>query len=316
MNRKRFAALLLALLMLAASACAEGILPVLQTPPPEITETISYHRVMNLSSTPSASSASDGSFFYTYSSIRYADYLAFGRALAQEGFALAESGFTDSGLPQLVVEKDGCALTVEYNPYFKEMTVRYPPRVLAWEVDVDHPYTIDDSLESALPDLPRTLSYHRALNQTYPPSGERYGDGRWYFSYSSVDYDHYLKFGRALAQEGYAATGSEVDGDAVETVTLSDGNTALELTYSPFTHSLRVIYPIGTLPAEVDLENRYAVDPATPSALPELKQTISMHSATGKGFPSPERVTDGYRYYYSSVPYAAYAQFSVKVPRR
>ena len=313
MNRKRFAALLLALLMLAASACAEGILPVLQTPPPEITETISYHRVMNLSSTPSASSASDGSFFYTYSSIRYADYLAFGRALAQEGFALAESGFTDSGLPQLVVEKDGCALTVEYNPYFKEMTVRYPPRVLAWEVDVDHPYTIDDSLESALPDLPRTLSYHRALNQTYPPSGERYGDGRWYFSYSSVDYDHYLKFGRALAQEGYAATGSEVDGDAVETVTLSDGNTALELTYSPFTHSLRVIYPIGTLPAEVDLENRYAVDPATPSALPELKQTISMHSATGKGFPSPERVTDGYRYYYSSVPYAAYAQFSVKL---
>lgn len=62
---------LLLVLSLCAGALAEGILPVLQTPPPEITETISYHRVMNFSSTPTASSASDGSYRYEYSSVLY-----------------------------------------------------------------------------------------------------------------------------------------------------------------------------------------------------------------------------------------------------
>ena len=50
-------ALILALLLalaLAVGAVAEGILPVLQTPPPEIVETLSFHRAMNYSSTPFA----------------------------------------------------------------------------------------------------------------------------------------------------------------------------------------------------------------------------------------------------------------------
>ena len=150
----RLAALLLALLLIA-SASAEGILPVLQTPPPENTETVSFHRVMNYSSTPSASSSGDGGFYYTYTSVKYTDYLAFGRALAQEGFALTESGFSESGIPHLVVEKDGAALTLDYNAFAQELTVRYPPRVLAWEVDAEHPYVIDEAVESVLPELPR-----------------------------------------------------------------------------------------------------------------------------------------------------------------
>ena len=88
-------AVLLALLPVAG-AHAEGILPVLQTPPPEITETISYHRAMNFDSTPSASTTSDGRYYYKYSSVTYLNYLSFGRALAQEGFSLTDSGFTSA----------------------------------------------------------------------------------------------------------------------------------------------------------------------------------------------------------------------------
>jgi len=309
-------AFLLALLLTLLSACAagaEGILPVLQTPPPEISETVSYHRVMNFSSTPSASSASDGSFYYEYSSITYQNYLAFGRALAQEGFALAESGFTDAGNPLLVVEKGGTSLTVEFRPFCRQMVVRYPPRVLAWEVDEEHPYVIDDAVASALPDLPRAISYHRAMNKTYPPDGKSYSEGRWGYEYSDVDHDHYLKFGRALAQEGFALTGSEATEDGGIMATVSDGKVELELTYNPFTHGLRVIYPLGMLAQEINTHERYAIDPARATLLPELKQTISLHAATGKGFTTPDRVNGGYRYIYYDVPYPAYARFSVKL---
>ncbi|MBQ3423822.1 MAG: hypothetical protein IJH38_01315 [Clostridia bacterium] len=307
----RIAALLLAL-VLAACAGAEGILPVLQTPPPEMTETISYHRVMNFSSTPSASHAGDDSFYYVYSSVRYADYLAFGRALAQEGYALSESGFTESGLARLVV-KNGPALTLDYNPFCQELTVRYPPRVLAWEADSEHPYEIDGAVDPILPELPQALSYHRAMNLSYPPSGESFGDGRWRYDYTGVDYAHYRKFGCALAQEGFTLIDSSGTEDGATEAVVSNGAAKLTLLYNPFTHVLRVIYPLGTLAEEEDPDDRYAVDPTQDPLLPELEQTISLHAVTGKAFTNPDRTADGYRYPYYDVPYAAYAQFSVKL---
>ena len=307
----RLAALMLALL-LAACASAEGILPVLQTPPPEITETISYHRVMNFSSTPSASGSGDGGYYYTYSGVTYPQYLEFGRALAQEGFTLAESGFTDSGVARSVVE-NGAALTVDYNAFTQSLTVTYPPRVLAWEVDEARPYAIDGARESLLPELPRALSYHRAMNYTSTPSGDSYGEGRWYYDYSGVDYGQYLAFGRALAQEGFTLAESATTDDGATQVTVSDGAAALALTYNPFTHALRVVYPRGTIAQEPDPENRYAVDASRDSLLPAMKQTISLHAVTGVSFTTPDRVEGGYRYGYYNVSYPCYAQFSLKL---
>ena len=83
MRKLTFVLALLLILLPVSGAFAEGILPVLQTPPPEITEAISYHRAMNRDSTPSASSTGDDRYYYEYSSVTYLNYLDFGRALAQ-----------------------------------------------------------------------------------------------------------------------------------------------------------------------------------------------------------------------------------------
>lgn len=313
MKTHRLFAMLLALALLCATAAsAEGILPVLQTPPPEITETISYHRAMNFSSTPSADTNSEGGYTYTYSYVTYPEYLDFGRALAQEGFTLSGSGVTDRGVTRAVVT-NGAELTVEYNTFQQELTVIYPPRVLAWEADEENPYVIDAALEPALPRLPEVISFHRAMNYSNAPSGDYNSEGRFYYDYSYVGYAGYQEFGQALAQEGFALTSGEVNESGVVQAELSDGKTDLSLTYDPFFHTLRVAYPFGTLAAEVDPENRYVVDAAQASPLPEIRQTISMHAVTGLTFSTPERVEGGYRYGYSSVPYECYAQFSVKL---
>ena len=304
-------AVLLALLPVAG-AHAEGILPVLQTPPPEITETISYHRAMNFDSTPSASTTSDGRYYYKYSSVTYLNYLSFGRALAQEGFSLTDSGFTESGVAHATVT-NGAELTLDYNAFYQELTVTYPPRVLAQEVNADDPYVIDEAQASLLPELPHAISYHRMMNASRTPTAESIGEGRYRYEYTDVDHARYLKFGRALAQEGFALTDSAVTEDGAMEARVSNGDAELALTYNPFYHSLRVIYPLGTLAEEANGESRYTVDASQESLLPAMAQTISMHAVTGLTFTSPDRVEGGYRYDYYGVPYECYALFSVKL---
>ena len=130
MRKLTFVLALLLILLPVSGAFAEGILPVLQTPPPEITEAISYHRAMNRDSTPSASSTGDDRYYYEYSSVTYLNYLDFGRALAQEGFALSQFTQLDdgTGAVDVSVTKDTATLEIELG-------------------DIDTPVTLPDGIE-------------------------------------------------------------------------------------------------------------------------------------------------------------------------
>ena len=318
MRKPMLVFILLLTLTFAVGAHAEGILPVLQTPPPEIVETLSFHRAMNFSSTPSAYTTGDGRYYYEYSPVNYETYLDFGRALAQEGFTLGESGLRENGSSYAVLANEsGTSMTVDYNAAYSKLTVTYAPRVLAWETDEDNPYVIDESLEPVLPELPHTISYHRAMNFGSTPSGSSTGDGGVCYSYDSVTYPQYLNFGRALAQEGFALAQIEQANDGTGAVTAActqDGAT-LNIFFNDDEHRLKVTYAPGMLAAEVDSDDPYVIDESLDSILPELTQIVSLHSATGRGYDSVEFNYDqgGYTYYYSGVPYAAYARFSLEL---
>ena len=87
---KRIIVVTLMLCLLTCLALAEGILPVLQTPVPEITEAVSLHAVCDVKAvTPTLEK--DGGYRYDYKLITQENYEDFGRALAQEGFVLGSA---------------------------------------------------------------------------------------------------------------------------------------------------------------------------------------------------------------------------------
>lgn len=159
MRKTSLIALLLALLF-SVGASAEGILPVLQTPPPELTETVSWHEIFHYDSTPAASTTAEGGYRYDYTGVGCASFVIFGRALAQEGYALASSEMDGKGTLLCAAEKDGVALQLAYNGHTQDLRITYPPRVLAREADAQNPYAVDEGVESILPEPAQTISLH------------------------------------------------------------------------------------------------------------------------------------------------------------
>ena len=248
---RKFTLIVLTLaLLFAVGARAEGILPVLQTPPPEITETISYHRVFNYSSTPSASTTSDGRYYYTYDPVSFAAYEKFGKALAQEGYALSqiEAG-EDTCAFDAICTKDTTTLTVRYNPHYREMTVTYSPRVLAEEADAENPYVVDESQTSILPELPQVVSLHAVTGLDRPSDPDRVEDGyRYYYYY--VPYSAYTRFSVKLAEAGFSLVSSEKTEDGYDRAVVTDGQTQLTIDYDQEDKCAYVTYPMHAFPRD------------------------------------------------------------------
>ena len=244
--RKLFVALALLLIpMLFVGALAEGILPVLQTPPPEIIEVISYHRAMNKDSTPSASTTDDGGYLYEYSSVTYKDYLDFGRALAQEGFALSQITPVDdgTGAVDVCVTKDTATLEILYNEDRQSMKVSYSPRVLALEVDPEHPYEIDASQVSILPELEQVISLHAVTGCSYS-SFDFVSDGGGYrYHYYDVPYAAYARFSVKLGEAGFTLVSTEKTEDGYDRAVVTDGKFQLTVDYHQEDRDLYVYYP-------------------------------------------------------------------------
>ena len=250
-------ALLLALL-LAIPASAEGILPVLQTPPPEITETVSFHRVMNQSSTPSANTSSDGGYYYNYTGVSYDTYLDFGRALAQEGFSLSGIEQSEDGTGAIIVtvSKDAASLTIRYNADTRGLTITYPPRVLAEEVNPDSPYVIDESQASILPELTQAISLH-AVTGLSRPDPELRSDGGYVYKYYSVPYAAYARFSQKLGEEGFSLVSSEKTEDGYDRAVVTDGTVELIIDYHQDDQYARVYYPQFAHPRDRRLFDDY-----------------------------------------------------------
>ena len=252
-------ALLLALL-LAVPASAEGILPVLQTPPPEITETVSYHRMMNFSSTPSASSDSEGRYYYEYSGVTYQQYLDFGRALNQEGFAVSSFSQLDNGTgaAQVSVTKDAATLEIIYNADTQYLKVTYAPRLLAEEVDPDNPYRIAPAQDSILPELEQVISLH-AVTGLSRPSPDLVSDGGYRYYYYNVPYAAYARFSVKLAEAGFTLVSSEKTEDGYDRAVVSDGDVTLTLDYSQEGEFAMVTYPLDVSPRNARKYDDYTI---------------------------------------------------------
>lgn len=232
-------------LALAVGAAAEGILPVLQTPPPEIIETLSFHRAMNYSSTPSAGTTGDGGYYYEYSSVNYATYLDFGRALAQEGFTLAQIEVADdgTGVVNATCTKDTASLTVTYNADTRLLKVTYAPRVLAEEVDSENPYVIDETQASILPELAQVISLHAVTGISYSDVKYNSDQGGYIYYYSSVPYAAYARFSAKLGEAGFSLVSTDKTEDGYDRAVVTDGEVELTIDYHQENKYARVIYP-------------------------------------------------------------------------
>jgi len=301
--RKLFVALALLLIpMLFVGALAEGILPVLQTPPPEIIEVISYHRAMNKDSTPSASTTDDGGYLYEYSSVTYKDYLDFGRALAQEGFALSQITPVDdgTGAVDVCVTKDTATLEILYNEDRQSMKVSYSPRVLALEVDPEHPYEIDASQVSILPELEQVISLHAVTGCSYS-SFDFVSDGGGYrYHYYDVPYAAYARFSVKLGEAGFTLVSSEKTEDGYDRAVVSDGNVTLTLDYDQEAKRAIVTYPLDASPRDAAKYGDYT--PVGAGDRIELNEGLT---ATVIGW---KKVDQYVTYYYDNnwIPFAKY----------
>lgn len=243
---RKLAIILIAALLLGAAASAEGILPVLQTPVPEITETVSYHYFMNYKA-PTASRNSEGGYTYTYEA-DYAHYLSFGRALTQEGYALTGVELTDDGSGAITarVEKPGYTpLTIRYNQDKRLLSVAYSPIAEAMDADSEHPYEIDEAQASALPELAQIISLH-AVTWVSRPSGdyvERLSEGGYRYHYTYVPYDAYRRFSVKLGEEGFWLVSSGKTEDGLDEAVVSDGEVELTIRYNQQSKDAYVSYP-------------------------------------------------------------------------
>ena len=236
---------LLLMLSLCVGALAEGILPVLQTPPPEIIEVISYHRAMNKDSTPSASTTGDGGYRYEYSYVLYDQYLQFGRALAQEGFALTRFTPLDdgTGAVDVCVTKDTAMLEIVYNEDEQRLKVTYSPRVLAQEVDPEHPYEIDETQTSVLPELEQVISLHAVTGLSYSSFSFVSDGGGYRYHYNGVPYAAYTRFSVKLGEAGFTLVSSEKTEEGYDRAVVSDGKFQLTVDYHQENQDVWVWYP-------------------------------------------------------------------------
>ena len=286
---RKFTLIALALaLLFAVGANAEGILPVLQTPPPEITETISWHRVFNYGSTPSASTTSDGCYYYTYDPVPYASYQKFGQALAQEGYALSgiEAG-EDTCEFDAICTKGTTTLTLRYNPHYRKLTVTYSPRVLAEEANAEVPYVIDESQTSILPELPQVISLHAITGLDRPYDVNKVEDG-YQYSYYGVPYAAYARFSVKLGEAGFSLVSSEKTEEGYDRAVVTDGQTQLTIDYDQESEYAYITYPMHAFPRDRSL------DDCEPVAEGDTVQTLENVSVTFGGWEFVDRYYSGY----------------------
>lgn len=244
--RKLFALVLALALLAGAFASAEGILPVLQTPVPQITEAVSYHYFRNIE-TPTAN-LKDGSYYYSYSGIEYSDYLLFGQALAQEGYTLTGSETAEDGTGAVIatVEKAGVAtLKIRYYDDKQALTVYYPPSVEAMEADQDHPYAIDGTLTSVLPELKQMISLHAAtwIRRPSEENVKQRKEGGYQYYYSYVPYAAYRRFSIKLGEAGYTLVSSGKTENGQDMAVVTDGEDEITIVYAQENMVAFVSYP-------------------------------------------------------------------------
>ena len=247
MRKFTLSLILIAALLLAAVAGAEGILPVLQTPPPEITEAISYH-AMTGKDAPTPSVYGD-TYCYEYSSIAHAGYTRFGRLLAQEGFALADFETETDGTVNSTVSNGTVELKLSYNQHDSQLSVTYPPRVVAQEADPENPIAVDPAVESILPALVQVPG----LTSVAFPSGYRDSvleDGSSRYYYYNMNYAMYERYSLKLGEEGFTLVSSEVLEDGANRAVVTDGENELTLDYYMDDNHLYITYPPNTCPRE------------------------------------------------------------------
>ena len=106
--------LCLLLCLWTASAFAQGILPVLQTPMPEITQAVSLH-ALRCEEAPVPKAPGNGVYTYEYSKVTYNQYQNFGRVLGQDGFVFESSETSEKGVvtSETAPIKDGIAPTLK-----------------------------------------------------------------------------------------------------------------------------------------------------------------------------------------------------------
>ena len=290
--------LLLALALLSACACAEGILPVLQTPPPELTETLSFHQALNFDDTPSASTTGEGGYRYTYAGVGYAAYQKFGQALAQEGFALTSSEADDEGTLYCAAAKDGVTLQLDYNCHTQYLNVTYPPRVLAKEADAESPYIIDAGAASILPPIPQVISLPAVTGSGYG-TVSRVEDG-YSYSYYSIPYECYARFSVKLGEAGFSLVSSGKTDEGYDRAVVTDGQTQLTIDYDQEGRHAWVTYPVDVCPR---VASRY--DDYEPVAVGDAIPLAENVTARITGW---EKVDYYVTYYYDNnwIPFAKY----------
>ena len=135
-----FLALSMILLLCAGSAGAEGILPVLQTPPPEETYAISLQSTTGAEYS-SLDQAEGGGYKYNYPDVSYACYTRFSQKLAEEGYLLVSAETLEDGTSRAVVTDGTVALVIDYNLETHTASVSYPPSVFARDTALYDDYT-------------------------------------------------------------------------------------------------------------------------------------------------------------------------------
>ena len=290
-----FSAALALLLLLTGSAGAANILPVLQTPLPEIAETISLHEVLGLSApVPEAETRGSYQYFtYTYHHITIADYELFGRALSQEGFALNTGSVSGTDVSAEASRGSG-SITVSYNIPGKKMSVVYSPtlQVRAWDISKDAPYRMLRDSQSILPAIPEAVSLDSATALSYQSDEETEDGGRRYH-YSSVNYDCYNAFGIALGEAGYALVSAETleDGSS-RAIVKNGGGLTLTMDYNLETQKASVVYPAGVYPREPRLYEDYETV-RDGEAFSQMQNVVFT--------PAGWKQVDSYKTYYSTV---------------
>ncbi len=186
--RSLAAILILAMLLCAGIAGAEGILPILQTPKPQETYAISLHSATGLESF-SLSTADGGGYKYNYDNVTYACYTQFSIKLAEEGYFLVNSETLDNGTVRAVVTNGQATITLDYNMDKKTASVSYPPAVLARETDMYADYTeLRDGSQISLLDHANATVEGWSRRVSNYDSNESGPDVNWVVLTFDVDY--------------------------------------------------------------------------------------------------------------------------------
>ena len=194
-------------LLLAGAACAEGgILPVLQTPPPEETYAISLQQVTGIEY-KNLGQAEGGGYMYNYENVSYACYSRFSTKLAEEGYMLVSSETLEDGTSRAVVTDGIVTLVIDYNLEKKTASVSYPPSVFARDAELYADYTeVKDGDVIQVTDhataevagwqpLYRVQLYNSG-NNYYSENGVNYAVVKFmvdYFRPESICYGNYLR---------------------------------------------------------------------------------------------------------------------------